>query len=193
MTRKEEIVHTCMDIFSESGAQGLTMKAIAERVNITEPAIYRHFQNKQAMIIAMIDKIREEIFRRVDDIVGQPLSDVEKLQKIFSYHLTYLKKKKAITLELLSESFFHTHPEVRWHLYSLMTEYHKRILGILSKGIARGEISRRVRPEAAAILFLGALQHLLTIFKVEGDRHKIDSLSEEVFGQFKIILEGGNP
>ncbi|MBW1660150.1 MAG: helix-turn-helix transcriptional regulator [Deltaproteobacteria bacterium] len=61
MTRKEQIIQTCMEIFSENGIQGLTMKAIADRVHITEPAIYRHFRNKEAVLVAMITQIREEL------------------------------------------------------------------------------------------------------------------------------------
>ena len=191
MTKKEEIIRICMDIFSESGVQGLTMKAIADRVQISEPAIYRHFQNKRAVIIAMITQIRNEILRCVDDITRQPLHEIEKLHRIFGYHLFYLKEKKAITLELLSESFFRNHPEVRRHMSRLMRDYHVRIRGIIAVGIERKEISEKIDPVAASILFLGALQHLLTIFKLKNNEQEIDLLSGAVFNQFRTILEGG--
>ncbi len=191
MTRKEEIVRTCMDIFAESGAQGLTMKAIADRVNITEPAIYRHFASKQALIVAMIRQIHEELLSRVDDIAGRPSNTLEKLRTIFGYHLSYLKERKAITLELLSESFFHAYPDVRRYMFALLNDYHRRIRGILEAGIEKGEVSRRVRPEAAAILFLGALQHLLTIFKLSGGKEEITLVAEDVFRHIKSVLEGG--
>jgi len=92
MTRKEQIIQTYPEIFSESGAQkGLTMKAIAERVNISEPAIYRHFHNKEAMIIAMIQQVRDELFERVDATIRSPLTSMEKLYQIYKHHLFYLK------------------------------------------------------------------------------------------------------
>ena len=194
MTRKEEIVRTCMDIFSESGVQGLTMKAIADRVRITEPAIYRHFRNKEAVLVAMITQIREEIFRRVDEVAHRPIDAVEKLREVFGHHLAYLKRRRAITLELLSESFFHHHPEVRRQMRALLRDYHEKIRGIVADGVERGELPERAQPEAVSILFLGALQHLLTMFKLENDESEIDNLSEKVFHQFKTVLEGGvNP
>ncbi len=190
MTRKEEIVQMCMEIFSESGVQGLTMKAMAERLQITEPAIYRHFENKQAVIVAMITQIRDEIFRFVDDVIQRPLNAVEKLHKIFGYHLFYLREKKAIILELLSEPF-RQYPEVHRHITFLLQDYHRRIRQVVVLGIKKREIPRNVQPEAVSILFLGSLQHLLTIFKLEGNEEEIDLLSEEVFRHFCFILEGG--
>ena len=190
MTRKEQIVQTCMDIFTESGTDGLTMKAIAERVRISEPAIYRHFENKEAVIIAMVVHIRDEIFRYVDEIAAQSLNAVEKLHRIFEHHLYYLKEKRAITLELLSESFFHHHPGVRRHMLLLLEGYHRKIQDIMTAGLEKGEIPERVPPRAASILFLGGMQHLLTMFKLTNDEKEIDAVAEDVFGLFKKALKG---
>ncbi len=191
MTRKEEIVQRCMDIFSESGTEGLTMKAIAERVKITEPAIYRHFRNKQAVIIAMINQIRDELFKRVDEIARRPISTMEKLYRIFEHHLFYLKEKRGITIALLSESFFHNHPEARRHMLFLLEGYHERIREIIAVGIEKGEISGKLDPPAASVLFLGALQHLLTIFKLTDDESKVDLMAEEVFRLLETTFKGG--
>jgi len=180
-----------MDIFSESGTEGLTMKAIADRVEISEPAIYRHFKNKQAIIISMITQIRDELFKRVDEIIRRPLTSVEKLYYIFGHHLFFLKEKRGITVALLSESFFHNHPEARRRMLFMLNDYHQRICEIISLGIEKGEIPERINPEAASILFLGSLQHLLTIFKLTNDEKAIDLLAEDVFNLFRNALEGG--
>ncbi len=192
MTRKEQIIQTCMEIFSENGIQGLTMKAIADRVHITEPAIYRHFRNKEAVLVAMITQIREELFRRVDEIIRRPLASIEKLYRIFGHHLFYLKEKRGITVALLSESFFYSYPEARRHMLFLLNDYHERIREIIAVGIEKGEISRNIHPEAASILFLGALQHLLTIFRLTDDEREVDLASEGVFSLLKTTMEGGN-
>ncbi|RTZ93879.1 MAG: hypothetical protein DSY91_01235 [Deltaproteobacteria bacterium] len=191
MTRKEEIVQRCMDIFSESGTEGLTMKAIAERVNISEPAIYRHFKNKQAVILAMINQIREELFKRVDEIARRPMSAMDKLYRVFQHHLFYLKERRGITIALLSESFFYNQPKGRELMSFLLNDYHERIREIIAVGIEKGEFSDKINPRAVSILFLGALQHLLTMFRLSVSEAEIDLLSEEVFTHIKSILKGG--
>ena len=190
MTRKEQIVQTCMDIFSEKGAKGLTMKAIAERVDISEPAIYRHFHNKEAVIIAMIRQVRDELFLRVDEILRRPMAAMEKLERIYDHHLFYLKEKKGITVALLSESFFYDQPEARRYMLFFSNDYHKRIQEVIALGIEKGEIPDTVNPHAASILFMGALQHLVTLFRLTGDEEKLDLISGEVFRHLKKVFTG---
>ena len=191
MTRKEEIVQTCMDIFMEKGVKGLTMKAIAERIHISEPAIYRHFHNKQAVLIAMIHHIRDELFKRVDEIAGRPAPAIEKLRKIYDHHLFYIKEKQGITVALLSESFFYQQKEARRHMLFFLNDYLGRIRAIVALGIEKGEISEVVNPYAAAVLFLGALQHLVTIFRLTGEEREVNLISDEVFEHFKRTLMEG--
>ncbi len=191
MTRKEEIVLRCMDIFLEEGVRGLTMKAIAERVNISEPAIYRHFKNKEAVMIAMIHQVRDELFKRVDEIARRPMTAVEKLRKIYDHHLFYIKEKKGITVALLSESFFYHQPEARRHMLFFLNDYLGWIREIIALGIEKGEILDTVNPYAAAILFLGSLQHLITIFRLTESEREITLVSDEVFEHFERILTRG--
>lgn len=191
MTRKEQIVQTCMDIFSEEGVKGLTMKAIAERVHISEPAIYRHFRNKEAVMIAMIQEIRDELFKRVDEISIRPITAAEKLKKIYDHHLFYIKEKKGITVTLLSESFFYRQPEARRHMLFFLNDYLGRIRETIALGIEKKEIPDTVNPYAAAILFLGSLQHLVTIFKLTESERELNLISNEVFEHFRRIFTGG--
>ncbi len=191
MTRKEQIVQTCMDLFSAHGAEGLTMKAIAERVKISEPAIYRHFRNKQAILLAMTDSIRKEILTYVDEVAQCPSNAMEKLRRIFEHHLMYLKQRRCITLELLSESFIRAKPDVHRQMSSLLRGYHERIRRIIRTGIEEGEFSHDVDPSSASIMFLGTLQHLLTIYKLEGEEKEMDRVSRDVFSQLKTFFSGG--
>ena len=52
--RQAEIIKTATEIVSNSGIQSLTTKSLAEKISISEPAIYRHFKNKSEIVRAMI-------------------------------------------------------------------------------------------------------------------------------------------
>ena len=54
--RQAEILDRAAELVAESGLGNLTMKRVAERVGFTEPAIYRHFPGKQALVRAMIER-----------------------------------------------------------------------------------------------------------------------------------------
>ena len=45
-TRKDQIALTAIDIISEGGTQNLSMVKIAERIGVTDAALYKHFKSK---------------------------------------------------------------------------------------------------------------------------------------------------
>ncbi|NLB03802.1 MAG: TetR/AcrR family transcriptional regulator, partial [Bacteroidales bacterium] len=53
--RQTEIVETALNLINENGIQGLTIKNLSKKIGISEPAIYRHFENKIEILLAVLD------------------------------------------------------------------------------------------------------------------------------------------
>jgi len=70
--------------------------------------------------------------------------------------------------------------------------YHERVKEVISLGVENGEIPNTVDPQAASILFMGFLQHLITRFRLTGYEKEIDLVSGVVFDYFRKFLSGGN-
>jgi AcrR family transcriptional regulator len=45
--RQQQIVETVLDLVAEHGADGVSVQAIADRIGLTQPAVFRHFQAKR--------------------------------------------------------------------------------------------------------------------------------------------------
>lgn len=54
--RRDEIVRAAMECFAARGFSGTTTREIAARVGITEAALYRHFEGKEALYREIIDR-----------------------------------------------------------------------------------------------------------------------------------------
>ena len=52
--RKGEILGAAAGVFAERGYDGGSMRDIAVRVGVTEPALYRHFPGKEALFLALM-------------------------------------------------------------------------------------------------------------------------------------------
>ena len=52
--RQEELLDLALALTREVGLAGLTVRKLAERAGFTEAALYRHFHNKQALLLAMV-------------------------------------------------------------------------------------------------------------------------------------------
>jgi len=58
--RAHEIVEAARELLEEEGADGLSMRRLAERVGIRAPSIYKHLPDKQALENALISAAFEE-------------------------------------------------------------------------------------------------------------------------------------
>ncbi|MFH2056175.1 MAG: TetR/AcrR family transcriptional regulator [bacterium] len=69
--RKEQIIVEATRLFSQAGYEGVSMKALAEACCVTEPALYRHFNSKEAIYDASLESLLErfeadKLFARLD-------------------------------------------------------------------------------------------------------------------------------
>lgn len=55
MTTKEKIVETALDLFSQRGYDGVSVRDIARAVGIRESSLYNHFPGKRAIFDAIVD------------------------------------------------------------------------------------------------------------------------------------------
>lgn len=69
-TRREQILRTAAELFARDGFNSVSIADLGAACDITGPAIYKHFNGKQAilasMLISLSEKLLEEAQRRVE-------------------------------------------------------------------------------------------------------------------------------
>jgi AcrR family transcriptional regulator len=56
---RERILDVALDLFTEQGFDGTSMREIAERLDITKPSIYYHFASKEDILMALHMRMHE--------------------------------------------------------------------------------------------------------------------------------------
>jgi AcrR family transcriptional regulator len=56
---RERILDVALDLFTDQGFDGTSMREIAERLNISKPAIYYHFASKEDILMALHMRLHE--------------------------------------------------------------------------------------------------------------------------------------
>jgi len=51
---RDRIVEEARDLYLKEGLAGLSMRKVAERVGVSATALYRHFEDKQALLLAVV-------------------------------------------------------------------------------------------------------------------------------------------
>ncbi|HET6350955.1 MAG TPA: helix-turn-helix domain-containing protein [Coriobacteriia bacterium] len=77
--RRGEILDAAMRVFAEKGYTGGSMRDIAQRVGVSEPAIYKHFGSKEDLFLALLKlgalHAHRNIFRTIDSLAADNLRE----------------------------------------------------------------------------------------------------------------------
>ncbi|HSG41220.1 MAG TPA: TetR/AcrR family transcriptional regulator [Thermoanaerobaculia bacterium] len=103
--RQEEILDRAFELVRESGLASLTMKKVAERVGFTEPAVYRHFPTKQALVLGLLARLSGLLLVPIRAIAAEGmLPPVERLSRILSHHLGLIIDTDGLPFLILAEA-----------------------------------------------------------------------------------------
>lgn len=92
---RESILSAALDLFSEKGFSRTTCSDIAKRIGMTRGAVYWHFENKEALLAALIDYANE----RGKNIVAEQIADIrtlEDLRNLFISHARVVEQDPVV-------------------------------------------------------------------------------------------------
>lgn len=182
--RQQEIIEASLDLISTIGIQGFTIKNLSKKIGITEPAIYRHYENKISILLAILDyfKARSELLfvKQVNDSD----SSLDRIEKIFQGHFNAFEKTPSLVNVIFSEEIFRNEPILQEKITDIMDRNSGVIKAIVAEGQAKGEIKSEVESKYLTLIILGSLRMMVKRWQM-GD--KSFNHSEEVSRLFNTI------
>ena len=86
MDTKNQILTAALNLFSEKGFDGISVRDIAKEVGVRESALYKHFKNKQEILDKIAEKMSEEVHEVYKNVQAPETlgGDIAKGYKIIS-------------------------------------------------------------------------------------------------------------
>ena len=86
MDRKSEIINATLELASEYGLAAVSMNQIAEKLGISKPALYKHFESREEIIKTMYSFLRQQAKENIagGEMNWDMLSDKIPLEKILT-------------------------------------------------------------------------------------------------------------
>lgn len=139
MDKKEEVIKTSRELFSEYGFKKVTMDQIAQKSNVTKRTIYKYFKDKDELIKYFLNEEIENMKKIVKKIEKENISAKEKVHKLIYELLDYKKEAKMIN-KFTSESMEMKVGIARQCIEILNDNIRNEIKILLEKGIKKREI-----------------------------------------------------
>jgi len=156
--RKVMIINAARDLVIRDGVQALTIKNLSRKNKISEPAVYRHFKNKQAILAALIDDLEHNLMEAIDTPVRMYKNPLERLREIMKAHMVFTEKKKGVLFGITAESIHFNDDFLRRKILGVIEKYKLKIREILLDAKRKGFLREDINLDAVGLTFFGLIQ-----------------------------------
>ncbi len=159
--RRAVTVQAVLALAAEQNPADITTTAMAERMQMTQGALFRHFPTKDAIWQAVMEWVAERILARVDAATQAAKSPLAALDAVFMTHIDFVVKHPGVPRILFGELQRAGDSPAKHAVRTLLRRYDERLQTLIEQGKSQGELAPDVDTVTAAALFIGAIQGLV--------------------------------
>lgn len=166
--RQVEIIDVSMELVASKGIQNLTTKNIAKEMGFTEPSIYRHFNNKTAILEGIILHYQDEMRIQSKCIIESNKSSLNKLLDLVKIQFEYFNHNPAISVIIFSELIFQNDEKLALTVSNVIKKKLELTINMIKKGQHERCIRRDIGASSIATMYIGSLRFTLLQWKLNG-------------------------
>lgn len=186
--RRDQLTDATLAVLADHGLRGLSLAAVARRVGLTASAIYRHFPSKDAMLDAVLDRLRERLHGAIAAARADSADPIEALHRLLERHTQLVRHNRALPRVVLSDDYHIGHPERRQRLLGVFSGYLDGVADIMRQGQRLGRIRTDVNAHSLAILFLGLIQPAGVLWTLSDGRFDVTRQAREAWPVFEQAI-----
>ena len=137
--RKTEIINVAAKLFKEKGYSAVTMRDIAQAMDIKAASLYNHIKSKQEILVLIVIEIAEEFTKVMNEIVNSEISAIKKIENVIQLHID-ITLRNADALACLNNDWMHLTDNDLVYFIKMREDYEESFRIIIKKGIADGEV-----------------------------------------------------
>ncbi len=185
--RRAATVEAMVALAAEQNPNDITTTAIAQRMGLTQGALFRHFPSKEAILQAVMRWVMERLLARVDKAAEGAASPAAALEAVFMTHIDFVSEHPGVPRMLFGELQRPGETLPKRMVQTLIHHYGERLRRLLEAGKAQGELDAGLDVDAAAVLFIGTIQGLVMQSLLVGD---VAGIRRDAPGVFAIYRRG---
>lgn len=189
--RQKEIVDAALNIISEKGIQRLTIKNISKEIGVTEPAIYRHYNSKIDILVAIMDVFKQNTEVLFQEIFREELSAMDKINALFTRHFESFANTPSLVTVIFSEEMFRAESALAQKVSEIISNNYKIVVSIIEEGQKNNEIRDDVKADHIAIMIMGSLRLFIKKWQFAGYAYDIQKEGTKLIQSIRILIFKG--
>lgn len=184
--RRAEIIAVTRDLIFNEGFSNFTVKTVANRIGISEAAIYRHFKSKEDLLLGLLDSLFIPWREALEELLKENLSARIKLRKLVEIHLHHLVIRQLNPILFFSEAIRPENCQLFEKLNSSLGFLHDTVAAILRQGVVSCEFKPETDVNSSVACVVGLIQTTVIRWTLQ---RKTDGLVEQASGLMDFLVE----
>jgi len=155
-TGEKAILDAAVELFSENGYDGVSMRQIAEAAGVSKSNIYHHFASKDALYLGILHGSAQHLSEIVEDLAEGDGDFQQRLRVFAEAHMEHLFANEMTLRLVLREAFSGDEEKSRVVVDQVVGGIFKRMVAIFQAGQNAGIIRDNLDPGLCATLLMGA-------------------------------------
>lgn len=185
ISRRERFIITSIEIIDDLGIQGLSTREIARRQGVSEATLFRHFKNKNGLLIAILDyfsKFDSDIFNSTK---LKPLNSKEAIIYYINSYIEYYENYPAITSIMQTLEPLRYEPELRGRVEDIFNNRISYIKQLIDAAKESRAIPYYIDSENLSIMISGFCKEICLKWRFEDGGF---ALKERVLSTLEGVL-----
>lgn len=184
--RRRQIVDATLALLAEHPLERLSTRRIARELGVSQPALFRHFQSREAILLATVDRARDLLGGALTAVVADGADARERMRALLETLLTYVEQHPGLPRLLFADLASDAGP-LRTELTRVVAMQRALVAQLFREGQRDGSFRRDADPDAVAGMIVGLAQGLVLQWQMGG---RTTPLSTTFAGLYDLWLAG---
>jgi AcrR family transcriptional regulator len=136
MSLREEILDVSKELLLKHGFSKLSMRKIAKRADVTATSIYLHFENKDDLLLVLVEESIANLNRVLRSALDETASPIEQLESLADAYVGYAMKNPQ-EYEIIYMVRPEEMPKYPKEKFQQVREIYELLAGIIKRGKER--------------------------------------------------------
>ncbi|HRQ99472.1 MAG TPA: TetR/AcrR family transcriptional regulator [Candidatus Syntrophosphaera sp.] len=186
--RQEQIILTAIALIAREGYKNLTIKKLASELHLSEAALYRHFVNKEDLLLSIMHYF-EDISRNVlQEIQKTKLNPLEKVHFFIMNRYELFTSNPDLAQVMFSDELFYYDPVFFKQFQKISMNHREVLLNFIEEAQKEGFIQSGINSTQLFTILIGSMRFLITQWNLSGRKFDLVKEGDSLFQTIKNLI-----
>lgn len=186
--RQFEIIAAAGKILTTSGVSGLTIKNLAKAMKFSESAIYRHFNSKEDIVVAMLEYLAENMDERLRQVITPQQTPRESLEAMFLNQFQFFSRNPHFVVAVFSDGLMEASGKINERIFRIMQVKMSHLKPVLLRGQQQGAFTNNINTDELTHITMGTFRLLMFKWRAAGFQFDIEQQGKRMLEALSILI-----